>query len=215
MSNANAKFPHPVKPRASNTRITAIIFLTVVVALLMTCVDAWTSYDGFKALPLPKYIPLILATLIFVVQLNVGALQTLGLNPFHGIGGNPTLDFFYIWLVSAIYIIDVGSNAIAFNIQTYLTWGALRTDPVGNITMAIVMFVCALLLTFGDELLLRKVERLDFGSKANAAAIRKYKIEQRAYGRFLNGYESTAIAQAETAGESAVVQHKWLKETSE
>lgn len=213
MSNATAKFPQPLKPRASKTRITLIIFLTVIVAVLLTIYDAKTSYDGFSMMPLPKYTPIVLAILIFVVQLNVGALQTLGMNPFHGVGGSPFLDFLYIWIISAVYIIDVGSNAIAFNIQQFLTWQALRTDPIGSITMAIVMFVLALLLTFGDEILLRKVERLEQGSKSNAASLKKFKIDQKSYNRYLKQYEVKALEQADTAGENAVVEHKWLKET--
>lgn len=215
MSNSSANYPQPLRPRASKTRITLIVFLTVVVAIVMTIYDAKTSYDGFAKMPLPQYTPLVLATLIFVVQLNVGALQTLGMNPFHGIGGSPMLDFFYIWLVSGVYIIDVGSNCIAFNIQQYLTWAALRSDPVGSITMAIVMFVLALLLTFGDELLLRKVERLSQGAAPNSAAVRMHSINQRAYNRYLSKYETKAIEQADNAGDNAIVEHKWLKESTD
>lgn len=215
MSNAAAKFPQPLRPRASRTRISLIIFLAVVAAVCLTIFDAQASLMGFRMMPLPQYTPLVLASMIFIVQLCVGALQSLGLNPFHGIGGSPFLDFVYKWIVASIYIIDVGSNAIAFKIQQFLTWGALRSDPIGNITMAIIMFVLALLLTFGDELLLRKAERLDQASKANAAAARKLKIDQTAYSRYLKGYETKAIEQADAAGENAVVDHKWLKATDE
>lgn len=215
MSNAAVNVPKPPRQRVSRVRVSLIIYLAVIAAVALTVFDAKISLDGFRLMSLPQYVPIVLASLIFIVQLNAGAIQQLGMNPFYGVGGSPMLDFIWRWVLAGIYVIDVGSNAIAFRIQQYLTFQALRFDPVGSITMAIVMFVLALLLTFGDELLLRMAERLDQGAKANAAAARKMSIDQTAYNRYLVGYQTKALEQADIAGEHATIDFKWLKENTQ
>jgi len=213
MSNA-ARIPRPPQQRASNSRIGIIKFVAVVAAVALTVFDAKVSWDGFKMMFLPEYVPLVLALLIFVVQLGTGAVQQLGMNPFYGVGGSPLMDFIWRWVLIGVYVIDVGSNAIAFNVQRYLSPMALMGAPVEAITMAVVLLLLATLLTFGDEILLRLADRLDLGSKANAAAARKLAIDQAAYDRYLMGYKTRALAQADVAGEHATVDFDWLKENN-
>lgn len=210
--NNVARIPSPPGQRASNSRISLIKFVAIVAAVALTVFDAKVSWDGFGMMTLPEYVPLVLALLIFVVQLCSGAVQQLGMNPFYGVGGSPLMDFIWRWVLVGVYVIDVGSNAIAFNVQSYLTWPALAFSPVEAITMAVVLLLLSALLTFGDEILLRLVDRLDLGSKANAAAARKLGIDQAAYDRYLKGYQARALAQADAAGEHAAVDFDWLKE---
>lgn len=207
-----AGIPTPPQQRAGNGRITIIKFIAVVGAVALTVFDAKVSWDGFRMMNLPQYVPLVLSLLIFVVQLCSGAVQQLGMNPFYGVGGSPLMDFIWRWVLVSVYVIDIGSNAIAFNVHAYLTMSAIMFAPVESITMAIVRILLAALLTFGDEILLRLVDRLDIGSKANAAAAQKLAIDQAAYGRYLKGYKSRALAQADYAGERASVDFDWLRE---
>ncbi|MGB3309966.1 MAG: hypothetical protein WBG32_00130 [Nodosilinea sp.] len=210
--NNVVRIPSPPGQRASNSRIGLIKFVAIVAAVALTVFDAKVSWDGFRMMTLPEYVPLVLALLIFVVQLCSGAVQQLGMNPFYGVGGSPLMDFIWRWVLIGVYVIDVGSNAIAFNVQSYLTWSALVFSPIEAITMAVVLLLLSALLTFGDEILLRLVDRLDLGSKANAAAARKLGIDQAAYDRYLKGYQSRALAQADAAGEHAAVDFDWLRE---
>ncbi len=214
MSNA-VRIPKPPQQRAGNGRIKLITFVATVGAVALTVFDAKVSWDGFRLMALPEYVPLVLALLIFVVQLCSGAVQQLGMNPFYGVGGSPLMDFIWRWVLVSVYVIDIGSNAIAFNVQSYLTPAAIMFAPVESLTMATVRLLLAALLTFGDEILLRQVDRLDLGSKANAAAARKLAIDQDAYNRYLKGYKTRALAQADTAGEHAHVDFDWMKEAHE
>lgn len=209
---SNAAIPRPPQQRAGNGRINLIKFVAIVAAVALTVFDAKVSWDGFTMMSLPKYVPLVLALLIFVVQLCSGAVQQLGMNPFYGVGGSPMMDFIWRWVLVSVYVIDIGSNAIAFNVQSYLTPAAIMVAPVESLTLATVRLLLAALLTFGDEILLRLVDRLDLGSKANAAAARKLAIDQAAYDRYLKGYKSRALAQADYAGERAQVDFDWLRE---
>jgi hypothetical protein len=210
--NPGVKIPRPPQQRVGNGRIKFVKFLAVVGAVALTVFDAKVSLDGFRMLTLPQYVPIVLALLIFVVQLCSGAVQQLGMNPFYGVGGSTLMDFVWRWVLVGVYVIDVGSNAIAFNVQQYLTVGAFMLAPVESFTMAIVLLLLSALLTFGDEILLRLVDRLDLGSKANAAAARKLAIDQAAYIRYLKGYEAKALAQADAAGEQSTIDFDWLRE---
>jgi hypothetical protein len=214
MSNAMS-IPKPPQQRAGHGRITLIKFVAIVAAVALTVFDAKVSWDGFKLMTLPEFVPLVLALLIFVVQLCSGAVQQLGMNPFYGVGGSPLMDFIWRWVLIGVYVIDVGSNAIAFGVPTYLTPLRAMRSPVDSLTMAVVLLLLSALLTFGDEILLRLVDRLDLGSKANAAAARKVAIDQDAYNRYLKGYKASALAQAEAAGEQAAIDFEWMKEANE
>ncbi|MGB5972700.1 MAG: hypothetical protein WBG38_05250 [Nodosilinea sp.] len=211
MNNAMI-IPKPPTQRASNSRIGIIKFVAIVAAVALTVFDAKVSWDGFRMMALPEYVPLVISLLIFVVQLSSGAVQQLGMNPFYGVGGSPLMDFVWRWVLIGVYAIDIGSNAVAFNVQSYLAWGAVLTAPVESLTMAVVRLLLAALLTFGDEILLRLVDRLELGSKANAAAAHKLAIDQRAYDCYLRGYQARALAQAAAAGEHATVDFDWLRE---
>jgi hypothetical protein len=214
MSNAMS-IPKPPQQRVGHGRITLIKFVAIVAAVALTVFDAKVSLDGLKLMTLPEFVPLVLALLIFVVQLCSGAVQQLGMNPFYGVGGSPLMDFIWRWVFVGVYAIDVGSNAIAFNVQSFVVPAAVMMAPVESLTMAVVLLLLSALLTFGDEILLRLVDRLDLGSKANAAAARKLEIDQDAYNRYLNGYKTRALAQADAAGEQAAIDFDWMKEANE
>ena len=215
MSNAAVRIPNPPQQRAGHGRINFIKFVAIVAAVALTVFDAKVSWDGFKLMSLPEFVPLVLALLIFVVQLCSGAVQQLGMNPFYGVGGSPMMDFIWRWVLIGVYVIDVGSNAIAFGVPTYLSPLRAMRSPVDSLTMAVVLLLLSALLTFGDEILLRLVDRLDLGSKANAAAARKVAIDQDAYNRYLKGYKTRALAQADAAGEHAAIDFDWMKEANE
>lgn len=213
--NNSPRVPKPPGQRIGHGRVSLIKFVAVVAAVALTVFDAKVSWDGFRMMALPEYVPLVLALLIFVVQLSSGAVQQLGMNPFYGVGGSPMMDFIWRWVLIGVYVLDIGSNAIAFNVQKYLAWQSLMIAPIEAVTMALVLLLLAALLTFGDEILLRLVDRLEIGSKANAAAARKLAIDSAAYDRYLSGYKSRALAQADVAGEQARVDFDWLKEPNE
>jgi hypothetical protein len=184
----------------------------IVAAICLTAYDAFVSYQGFKALSLPNHAPIVLALLILVVQLASGAIQQLGMNPFRGVGGSGLMDFMWIWVLASVYVIDVGSNAIAFGAGQYFSfWGVIRNPD--NLAMGGVILMLACLLTFGDEILLRLVDRLVVGARANDAAAQKAGIDTAAYTRYLKGYRQRAMAQADRAGQSASVDFDWLQQS--
>lgn len=211
-SDALVRVPNPTPQRISNQRVKLVRTLAQAGAVALTVFDAKVSYDGFRMLALPQYVPLVLALLILSIQLASGAVQQLGMNPFRGVGGSTLLDFFWRWVLVSVYVIDIGSNAIAFNIGQHFNWVAIRATPIESATMPLVLLLLSCLLTFGDEILLRLVDRLDIGGKSNTMAARKSGIDQRAYGRYLKGYEQRAYAQADSAGSRATVDFGWLRQ---
>jgi hypothetical protein len=205
------KVPKPPIQRASQKRVELIKTTAIAAAIALTVYDAYVSYQGFRQLQLPNQAPLVLALLILVVQLASGAIQQLGMNPFRGVGGSGFMDFMWIWVLASVYVIDVGSNAIAFGAGQYLSfWGIIRNPD--NLGMAGVILMLACLLTFGDEILLRLVDRLVVGSRANDASAQKAGIDTRAYHRYLKGYEARAMQNADRAGQSATVDFEWLQQ---
>lgn len=207
--------PKPPGQRASAKRIKMIKSLAQVGAIALVAIDAKVSFDGFTQLQLPQFIPLVLALLILAIQLCSGAVQQLGMNPFRGVGGSEAMDFLWRWVLVSVYVIDIGSNAIAFGIAPYLSLGAIVAAPMEALTMPVVLGLLACLLTFGDEILLRLIDRLDVGSKANEMAARKMAIDSKAYARYLQQYEQRAINYANSAGSRSQVDFDWIQHGDE
>jgi hypothetical protein len=204
------KVPSPPVQRISKQRVELIKTVAIVSAVALTVYDAFVSHQGFNKMDLPNMAPLVLALLILIVQLASGAIQQLGMNPFRGVGGSGVMDFMWTWVLASVYVIDVGSNAIAFGAGQYFSfWRLIRLDLDG-IAQGFLLLMLACLLTFGDEILLRLADRLVVGSRANDASARKAGIDTKAYNRYLKGYEQRAIAQADRAGASATVDFEWL-----
>ena len=210
-ADGRVRIPRPPAQRISKGRVQLIKTVAVIAAVALTAYDAFVSYQGFGALALPKHAPLVLALLILVVQLASGAIQQLGMNPFRGVGGSGFMDFIWTWVLASVYVIDVGSNAIAFGLGQYLSFWAVIRNP-DNLGMAGVILMLSALLTFGDEILLRLVDRLTVGARANDASADKSNIDTRAYHRYLKGYEQRASSQADRAGQSATVDFDWLQQ---
>lgn len=206
------RWKNPPTQRISTARVNLIKAIALVAAVALTVYDAYVSYQGFKILELPNHAPLVLALLILIVQLASGAIQQLGMNPFRGVGGSGFMDFLWIWVLASVYVIDVASNAIAFGVGRYTTWEALSNYPIGALVMIVSVLMLSCLLTFGDEILLRLVDRLLVGSRANQASVEKSEVDLKAYRRYLKGYEQRALNQAQKAGESASIDFSWLEQ---
>ncbi len=206
------RIPKPPVQRISKSRVKLIKTGAIAAAVALTFYDAFVSYEGFRMLALPDHAPIVLAVLILVIQLASGSIQQLGMDPFHGVGGSGAMDFLWRWVLASVYVIDIGSNAIAFGVGQHLTTDALRGRPLDAMAQSLILLALSALLTFGDEILLRLVDRLVVGSRANDASAQKADIDTRAYNRYLKGYQERAIAQAERAGQSASVDFDWLKQ---
>lgn len=206
------RVPKPPVQRISPQRVRLIQMGAILAAVALTAYDAYVSYQGFQALSLPNQAPLVLALLILVIQLASGSIQQLGMNPFRGVGGSDTMDFLWRWVLASVYLIDVGSNAIAFGIPAHANFAAFRSRPLDALGMSLILLALSALLTFGDEILLRLVDRLVVGSRANHASARKAEIDMKAYRRFLKGYEGRALDNADRAGQNASVDFDWLQE---
>ena len=127
------RIPKPPQQRISKKRVELIKTGAIVAAVCLTCYDAFVSLQGFRMLGLPNHAPLVLALLILIVQLASGAIQQLGMNPFKGVGGSGLMDFFWKWVLASVYVIDVGSNAIAFGAGQYFSfWRLIRLDLDGH-----------------------------------------------------------------------------------
>jgi hypothetical protein len=207
--SSSLKIPRPGAQRISQSRVQLILTLAQVGALALVVFDAYISYRGFTMMALPSHVPYALAGLILVTQLGTGAIQQLGMNPFAGVGGSVALDFVWRWVLISVYALDVGSNAIAFGAAGYLNPWAVMAAPAGNLTMGLVVLLLALLLTFGDEILLRLADRLAVGARANAAAAKIAGIQQKAYDRHLRRYEQQALADADSA--QPAIEYDWLQ----
>lgn len=210
--DGRVRIPKPPAQRISKSRVKLIKTGAIVAAVALTIYDAYVSYQGFRKLGLPNQAPIVIALLILVVQLASGAIQQLGMNPFKGVGGSGFMDFMWTWVLASVYVIDVGSNAIAFGAGEYFSvWRLIRLDFDG-ISMGFILLMLACLLTFGDEILLRLVDRLVVGARANDASAQKADIDTKAYNRYLKGYEQRAISNADRAGQSASVDFDWLQQ---
>lgn len=211
-SDDRVAIPRPPVQRISKSRVKLIQSGAVAAAVALTCYDAYVSYQGFRMLSLPDHAPIVLALLILVIQLASGSIQQLGMDPFRGVGGSSAMDFLWRWVLASVYVIDIGSNAIAFGVGPYLTAEALTTRPMDSVAYALILLALSALLTFGDEILLRLVDRLVVGSRANEASANKAEIDTTAYGRYLQGYRERALSQADRAGQSATVDFDWLRQ---
>jgi len=209
-TDEQGRVPRPPVQRISNQRVQMIKALAGAGAIALTIFDAKVSYDGFSMLALPQFVPLVLALLILSIQLASGSVQQLGLNPFQGVGGSVAVDFVWRWVLVGVYVLDIGSNAIAFGVGQHLNLASIQTDPIGAFTMPLVLLLLSCLLTFGDEILLRLVDRLDIGSRANKMAAVKGRIDQEAYAKYLQGYQQRALDHADKAGSRATVDFDWL-----
>jgi hypothetical protein len=204
------RVPRPPVQRISDKRVQMIKALAGAGAIALTIFDAKVSYDGFRMLALPQYVPMVLALLILAIQLASGSVQQLGMNPFQGVGGSVAVDFVWRWVLIGVYVLDIGSNAIAFGVGQHLSWGNIQANPIGAFTMPLVLLLLSCLLTFGDEILLRLVDRLDVGARANRMAAIKGRIDQDAYAKYLQGYQQRALDHADKAGSRATVDFDWL-----
>lgn len=211
-TDGRVSWQNPPQQRISKSRVHLIKTVAVVAAIALTCYDAYVSYRGFQSLNLPEHAPLVLAALIFIVQLASGSIQQMGMNPFRGVGGSDLMDFIWRWVLVSIYAIDVGSNAISFGISQHTNAGAIVTRPLDALGMSLILLAFALLLTFGDEILLRLVDRLVIGSRPNEASAQMAEINSKAYRRYLKQYEQRALNQADRAGQSATVDFNWLQQ---
>lgn len=210
--DGRVRIPQPPVQRISKKRVELIKGCAIVAAVCLTAYDAFVSWQGFRMMGLPNHAPLVLALLILIVQLASGAIQQLGMNPFRGVGGSGVMDFMWVWVLASVYVIDVGSNAIAFGAGPYFSfWRLIRLDLDG-LAKGLILLMLACLLTFGDEILLRLVDRLIVGARANDASARKAGIDTKAYDRYLKGYEQRALGQADRAGASASVDFDWLQQ---
>ena len=134
------------------------------------------------------------------------------MNPFRGVGGSGLMDFMWRWVLASVYVIDIGSNAIAFTVGQHANAAALTQRSFDAVAMTLILLMLSALLTFGDEILLRLVDRLVVGGRANDAASRKAGIDTHAYGLYLTEYQQRASEQAIKAGKSATVDFEWLEQ---
>ena len=209
-TDEQGRVPRPPVQRISDKRVQMIKALAGAGAIALTAFDAKVSYDGFRMLALPQFVPMVLALLILSIQLASGSVQQLGMNPFQGVGGSVAVDFVWRWVLVGVYVLDIGSNAIAFGVGQHLNMASIQADPIAAFTMPLVLLLLSALLTFGDEILLRLVDRLDIGSRANKMAALKGSIDQRAYAKYLQGYQQRALDHADKAGSRATVDFDWL-----
>lgn len=205
-------FPTPAEQRISSARVLTIKNVAMVAAIGITIYDAYVSYTGFQLLDLPNHAPLVLALLIFVTQLASGAIQQLGMDPFRGVGGSKIMDFAWRWALVSVYVIDIGSNALSFKVADFTTWSTLSQAPVSALGEILLRTGLGALLTFGDEILMRLVDRLAVGSRSNEISGRKSQIELAAAHRYLNSYQKRAFAMATESADRAALELSWLKQ---
>lgn len=201
MSNSNYyRYGGAYRPAVTQWRLDTALLFVLGVAGSLVVYDAFVSFRGFQKLGLEGHGPFIFAGLIFVTQLGVGLLHALG-EDFRDLKAGSYTQFLnnvWSWVLLIIYGTDIASNAFEFGLFSYLLQVPAR--PVEGIGGALLVSGLAVLLCFGDEILLRIYDKLNTARARNAAYAKHHGVAIRVNKKYLEAMESRQVQTAETAG---------------
>lgn len=198
-------------PRVSPERVTVILLCLTVAGFAAIAADGWMSWEGFSTLPISWWVAVTLTVIVAAAQLGSGIIQSLGGDPFSGVGGSASGDGLWGLTLRGLYGLDIFSNFAGFGGTKYLSLDLIWADPMGTIGLILWNFVLAVLLAFGDEILFRLRDRIAIGAQKNQQLAKLRGIQVKAHNQVLRHYEARAMAQAEAAGQNMNVNFEWLE----
>lgn len=211
-SNSSAIVALPATPpRVSPNRIRAVIACLTVAGFAAIAADCWMSWEGFNTLPVDWWVAATLTGLVAASQLGSGVIQSLGGDPFAGVGGSSQGDGAWSMTLKSLYALDIFSNFSGFGGTDYLSWGRLLGDPGGTIGLVLWHGVLAVLLAFGDEILFRLRDRIEIGAQKNQQLAKIRGIQVAAHNRTLDVYQRRAMEQAAAHGKRVNVDFGFLQ----
>ena len=188
------------KPNVTQWRLETTLIFVIGVAIALVIYDAFVSFLGFKKLGLEGHGPFIFAGLVFVTQLGVGLLHALG-EDFRDVKGGSDTEFInnvWSWVLIIIYGTDIASNAFEFGLFDYLSRAIAA--PVEGLGGALLVIGLAVLLCFGDEILLRIYDKANVARAKNKAYAKRHKTAIRASNQYLRSMSERTMQDAETQG---------------
>ncbi|HEY9881665.1 MAG TPA: hypothetical protein V6D29_24655 [Leptolyngbyaceae cyanobacterium] len=198
-------------PRVSPGRVQGAISLLTVGAFILIAADCWMSWEGFSQLPVDWWIAASLTGLIAITQIGAGVIQSIGGDPFKGIGGSAQGDGGWGIILRGLYLIDIFSNFAGFGGVQYLSLDGLMADPLGAIGLILWNGVLAILLAFGDEILFRIRDRITIGAAVNGQLAKLRAIQIETHNLVLQAYREKAVAYARSLGERMPISFDWLE----
>lgn len=199
-------------PKISPTRVTLTIWFLTIAGFFAIAADGWMSWIGFSDMPIEWYIAATLTSIVAAAQLGSGIIQSLGGNPFTGVGGSSEGDNLWGMVLRGLYALDILSNFAGFGGPKYLSLDLLKSNPGGMIGYAILNLLLSVLLAFGDELLFRLRDRVAIGAKKNEQLSKLHQIHLSAHNEAIAAYKTRAIEQGKAAGQRAKVDFDWIEE---
>ncbi|MEM8806841.1 MAG: hypothetical protein AAGF01_12510 [Cyanobacteria bacterium P01_G01_bin.38] len=199
--SGNARTGRSYRPSVVQWRADTVRLIVLGAALALIIYDAKVSYDGFQKLELgDTHAPLIFAAMIFVTQLGVGLLHALG-EDFRDVkAGSDTgfLNSIWGWVLMIIYGVDVASNAVHFGV--FGKFGSAPATPVESLGAAGLILGMSVLLTFGDEVLLRVHDKIAIACAKNRVYAKRHGVAVAAHNAYIAATRERQMETAQVAG---------------
>lgn len=190
------------RPSVSQWRVLLVCNMVLAAAISAVIYDAYVSYDGFVKMGLPGHAPFIFAGMIFVTQLGIGVLHGMGANftKISADSGDTFLDDAWIQVLFALYGIDLFSNGVSFGLLEG-GWQSFIDRPVDRVGNALMVILFSVVLTFGDEILLRIYDKIMKVAIENGIISKKYGIYTKAHKKYLAKVQQQVFEAAERKAE--------------
>jgi len=190
------------KPTVGQWRISLVASLIWCAAIGLVVSDAIISWYGFDKISLSPLICIVLTLVIFVVQLGVGILHSLGVNftELMGDSGDDWGESFWKWVLIGVYFLDISSNMITMNV--FESFWMIPTDIWGGLGGIFLAIAGGTLLTFADEMLFRLHDKISIESKANKYLAKRMVVEQTLSETYLREMRSLAKDKAKLQAQS-------------
>jgi len=198
-------------PRVSNLRVNAALAVLTAGGVAAIAADCWMSWIGFKTLPVTWHVAATLTAIVAAGQIGSGVIQSLGGDPFAGVGGSAGGDGTWSITLKGLYLLDIFSNFSGFGGTQYLSLSGFMGDPAGTLGLLLWNLVLSGLLAFGDEILFRLRDRIAIGARKNRQLQKIHTLQVAAHNAALNEYSKTAMDRARAAGQKLDVNFDWLE----
>ena len=201
-SNRTTRKYLPSRPSVSQWRVLLVCNMVLAAAISAVIYDAYVSYDGFVKMGLPGHAPFIFAGMIFVTQLGIGVLHGIGANftKISADSGDTFLDDAWIQILVALYGIDLFSNGVSFGLLEG-GWQSFVDRPIDRTGNALLVILFAVVLTLGDEILLRIYDKIMKVAIENGIISTKYGIYTKAHKKYLRKVQQQVFEAAERKAE--------------
>jgi hypothetical protein len=198
-------------PRVSPERVNLVLICLTVAGFAAIAADCWMSWEGFKTLPIDWWVAATLTAIVAASQLGSGIIQSLGGDPFTGVGGSSSGDGLWGLTLGGLYWLDIFSNFAGFGGTQYLNLSLILNAPGATIGLIVWNAVLAVLLAFGDEILFRLRDRIAIGAQRNQQLAKIREIQIQSHNKMLKHYRERASEAADVAGQNMSVDFDWIE----